>query len=172
MGSVQGKKTETLAELPVRIRQKVATGTPENLILIELPAPIKGLEPVKVRYSPIRKDEAVIGVGYTDNFLRVVDGRHALPEANNDPDGEPGEKMPFLLFELWERGGTDRTLFHEGASGSPIFDCDGNLVAVTTGFLSRMVSSFKNAGFAEIRFTTSWGEPNNLGVPAPVIEFE
>jgi hypothetical protein len=45
-----------------------------------------------------------------------------------------------------------------GASGAPIIDCEGNVAAVTSSFLTQARLSFAGR---EITLTTPWGMANN-----------
>jgi hypothetical protein len=63
-------------------------------------------------------------------------------------------------MEIYE--GDDRLVLDHGASGAPVLDCQGRVVAVVSSILTRTLSF----GFAAVRISTSWQTPNVVSIPA------
>ena len=150
----------------VRVRLKdVAVGirTLESIITLELEQAVEGVKIAKLRARPLQRNEAVVGIGYTADVLRFVEGRLAFPESDSATDGADAPS-PYLPFEMVDRekkeGIGDRYALNNGSSGAPIFDCDGNVVAMVTKFSKQTMSFFGN----EVEVTTPWGQANIFGV--------
>jgi hypothetical protein len=179
--TVRGSPTTQGIVRNARIVESVATGLPERITIIELDSPLEGRIPAKVRAAPLRPDEPVVGIGYrwTDDSetLQYARGRHARWADGGEPAEGDEQQTPFLLFELANEKGDDRYVFDHGASGSPIFDCEGKVVAVANSIFAYTLDQFAGilkaldptASDEVIRVTTAWGEPNTSGVPAAVL---
>jgi hypothetical protein len=48
-----------------------------------------------------------------------------------------------------------------GASGAPVFDCDGRVAAV----ISTVITQIYRTPFGQKRVSTAWGTPNVVSVP-------
>lgn len=161
--------TNTELAIPMRLVTTFETIAPENITLIELQHGMLGFEPLQVRYDPPRKDEPVVGAGYTGGTLRAAAGWYRVPEPTAGVMTEsPPEIQGYLLFELNGEDGRDRHVFDYGASGSPILDCDGRVIAVT----SDIITQLRSFGVTTMRLTPSTGEPNNTALPASLIVLE
>jgi len=57
------------------------------------------------------------------------------------------------------------TFFDYGASGAPVLDCSGRVVAVVANLLTQTMS-FPGR---QVRFSTAWSMPNVLAVPVQVL---
>jgi hypothetical protein len=68
------------------------------------------------------------------------------------------------LFEVYH--GDDRLVLDHGASGAPIFDCAGRVVAVASNLLTTSIQFGSHA----VRISTAWGTPNVVSVPASVLK--
>ncbi len=158
--------TNTELTIPMRLVTTFETIAPENITLIELQHGMLGFEPLQVRYEPPKKDEPVVGAGYTDGILRAAAGWYRVPEPTSGVMAEPPPDIQgYLLFELNGEDGRDRHVFDYGASGSPILDCDGRVVAVT----SDIITQLRSFGVTTMRITPSTGQPNNTALPASLI---
>lgn len=169
-----GESVVEYLELPIVEVEYIDTGLSERIALIELQAGILGRTAVGIRYAPLLEREPVFGIGYRDEVLQFVNGRHFLPKTAQEA-GSGETSTPPLFFELahWEE--LDRLVFDYGSSGAPIFDCDGMVVA----FVSQVITQNINlGGFAEVfsglgmqqekvmRVSTAWGTPNVIGLHA------
>ena len=63
------------------------------------------------------------------------------------------------LFEIYE--GDNRLAIDHGASGAPVFDCEGRVAAV----ISTVITQILATPFGELRTSTAWGSPNVVSVP-------
>ena len=140
----------------------VINAVPEGFALFELRERLPNAEPLKLREKPLSRNEPVRSVAYVDG-LRFAKGRFVeIMPRDHVPPTHPFAKVPpgAGLFEMWdieERYDTRHVLDH-GASGAPIVDCEGNVAAVTSSFMTH--GSLRLPG-REIRLATPWGMPNN-----------
>jgi hypothetical protein len=140
----------------------VVEALPEGLAIFELREPFPNAETLKLREKPLSKNEPVRSVAYLDG-LRFAKGRFAEIMTTGDiPHNHPFAKVRpgSGLFEMWdiEERTNDRYVLDHGASGAPIVDCEGNVAAVTSGFLSQGILYFAGQKF---NVTTPWGMANN-----------
>jgi hypothetical protein len=140
----------------------VIKAPPEGLAFFELQEAIPNAETLKLREKPLSRNEPVLSVAYVDG-LRFAKGRFSEIMGSGDiPRKHPFGKVPpgSALFEMWdiEERSNARFVLDHGASGAPIVDCEGNVAAVVSGFLTQ--ASLYLPG-KEIRLTTPWGMANN-----------
>jgi hypothetical protein len=151
----------------------VVNAVPEGFALFELREPFPNAESLKLREKPLSKNEAVRSVAYLDS-LRFAKGRFSeIMTSEQIPQSHPLAKVPpgTALFEMWdiEEPYNARYVLDHGASGAPIVDCEGNVAAVTSSFLTQ--GSMHLPG-KEIRLTTPWGMPNNTAsLIQPLFDF-
>jgi hypothetical protein len=140
----------------------VVKALPEGLALFELREPFPNARPLKLREKPLSRNEPVRSIAYLDE-LRFAKGRFAEIAGGGDiPPDDPFAKVQAgsALFEMWdiEERNNDRYVLDHGASGAPIVDCEGNVAAVASSFITQGSLSFAGR---EIRLTTPWGMANN-----------
>ena len=140
----------------------VVKALPEGFAIIELREPLPGAQTLKLREKPLSRNEPVRSIAYPDG-LRFAKGRFAEIAASSDiPRDHPFAKVRpgSGLFEMWdiEERNNDRFVLNHGASGAPIVDCEGNVVAVASSLVTQGGLSFAGR---EIRLTTPWGIANN-----------
>jgi hypothetical protein len=140
---------------PVRIL-RVAGPNREKLAVLELQNPISGARSLQPRMRPLAAEEAVVSVAYPGNHLRVANGRFVQY-------GESDKLAGTALFEIYD--GDDRLVLDHGASGAPVLDCDGRVVAVVSNLLTQTMQFPSRA----IRISTAWGQPNVVSVPIEVL---
>src|SRR5262249_7862356 len=68
------------------------------------------------------------------------------------------------LLEMYD--GDDRLVLDHGASGAPVLDCDGRVVAVVMILMTRTMSFLSNV----IRISTAWNSPNVVAIPIQVLK--
>jgi hypothetical protein len=107
--------------------------------------------------EPLVPEEPVVSLAYPDNRLRVAGGRFVQ---YGDGDRFAGT----ALFELYD--GDDRLVLDHGASGAPVVDCEGRVVAVVSNLFTRTMQVMSRA----IRISTAWGSANIVSVPVPVLK--
>ena len=151
----------------------VVKALPEGFALFELREPFPNAATFKLREEPLSKNEPVRSVAYLEG-LRFAKGRFSEIMAGGDiPRDHPfaNVRPGTGLFEMWdiEERKNDRYVLDHGASGAPIVDCEGNVAAVVSSFLTQ--GSWHLAG-KEIRLTTAWGTPNNTAtLIQPLFDF-
>src|SRR5689334_14718978 len=63
------------------------------------------------------------------------------------------------LLEMYD--GNDRLAVDHGASGAPVFDCEGRVAAVISTVITQTLAWATD----DIRISTAWGTPNVVSVP-------
>ena len=140
----------------------VVRALPEGFAIFELREPFPNAQTLKLREKPLSRNEPVRSIAYLDG-LRFAKGRFAEIAAGSDiPRDHPFAKVQpgSGLFEMWdlEERNNDRYVLDHGASGAPIVDCEGNVAAVASSFVTQPSLYFAGR---EIRLTTPWGMANN-----------
>jgi hypothetical protein len=139
----------------------VIKALPEGFALFELRQPFPDAATLKLRERPLSKDEPVRSIAYLEG-PRFAKGRFAeIAGSGASGDHAFAKVRPGTgLFEMWDidERNNDRYVLDHGASGAPIIDCEGNVAAVTSSFVTQ--GSLRIGG-REIRVTTPWGMANN-----------
>ena len=68
------------------------------------------------------------------------------------------------LLEM--HGGDDRLVVDHGASGAPVLDCGGRVVAVVSTLITQTIRFLSNA----VRISTAWQQPNVVSIPIDVLK--
>lgn len=148
----KGKK----AAVPVRIAQRLGSGE-EKIAVLELRSRYSGAAALPTRTAPLVVDEPVSSLAYPDLKLRYAGGRFVRFETDEALAGA-------ALLEMHD--GDDRFVLDHGASGAPVLDCDGRVVAVVTNVLSQTIDVLSET----MRVSTPWQTPNVVAVPlAPFV---
>jgi len=142
----------------------IINAVPEGIAVFELREGLPNAQPLKLREKPLSRNEPVRSAAYVGGF-RFAKGRFAeIMPRGQISSSDPFAKVPpgTGLFEMWDidEPYDARYVLDHGASGAPIVDCEGNVAAVTSSFMTQ--GSLRLAG-REIRLTTPWGMPNNTG---------
>jgi Trypsin-like peptidase domain len=137
--------------IPVRI-QRLADNLDEKLALLELQTPMSNARSVAIRMSPLLPDDRVVTFAYPDRLPRIVTGRFVQYV-------DDGRLAGSALLEIYD--GDNRLVIDHGASGSPVFDCDGRVAAV----ISTVIMQALSTPFGAMRIPTGWGLPNVVSVP-------
>jgi hypothetical protein len=147
---------ENKQSIPVRILRVVGAHS-EKIAVLELANPFPGAQFLRIRTAPLVTNERVMSVAYPGDRLRVADGRFVEYRADDKFAGT-------ALLELYD--GNDRLVLDHGASGAPVLDCEGRVVAVVSNLLTRTMQFLSR----EIRISTAWDVPNVVSVPIQVLE--
>jgi hypothetical protein len=139
--------------IPARIQRRAGSGA-EKIAVLELQTAFPGAPGLQIRMEPLAPEEPVVSLAYPDNRLRVAGGRFVQ---YGDGDRFAGT----ALLELYD--GDDRLALDHGASGAPIFDCAGRVVAVVSNLFTTTMQFMSRA----MRVSTAWGQPNVVAVPVP-----
>jgi hypothetical protein len=137
--------------ISVRIR-RLAGGHAEKLAVLELQTAVSTARSVAIRMSPLAPEDRVVTFAYPNQRLRTVAGRFVQYVDN-------GRLAGTALFEIYE--GDNRLVIDHGASGAPVFDCEGRVAAV----ISTVITQILKTPFGEKRISTAWGSPNVVSVP-------
>jgi hypothetical protein len=129
----------------------------EKIAVLELRAAFPGAQFLRIRTEPLVTNEHLMSVAYPGDRLRVADGRFVEYGADDKFAGT-------ALLELYD--GSDRLVLDHGASGAPVLDCKGQVVAVVSNLLTRTMQILSR----EIRISTAWDNPNVVSVPIQVLK--
>jgi hypothetical protein len=142
--------------LSVRVRDVAGPGA-EKIAVLELSKAFPGAQPLRIRREPLASGEPVASLGYPSNRLRFAGGQFVKYE-------ETGKFEGAALLEMYD--GDDRLALDHGASGAPVLDCEGRVIAVVTNIFAKTLPFMSQA----IRVSTAWGSPNIAGVPITVLQ--
>ena len=127
---IEVRGAEIKTSMAVRI-QRLAGNHAEKIAVLGLMTPFPRAEALRVRTEPLIPDEQVVSIAYPSDQSRVAGGRFV--QYGDDP-----RSAGTALLELYD--GMDRLVIDHGASGAPVFDCQGRVVAVVTNVLTQEVS--------------------------------
>lgn len=137
--------------------QRLAGAQAEKLAVIELQRSISNSLSFTIRKEPLVPEEPVRTIVYPAGRPQFVSGRFARI-------GDSGKLTGLALLELYE--GDNRLVIDHGASGAPVLDCDGRVVAV----VSNVFTQSMYWAHREIRMSTAWGTPNVVSVPIQALD--
>jgi S1-C subfamily serine protease len=149
---LEGEKKQTV---DVRI-MRLAGSHSEKIAVLELRTAFSDARALQIRVEPLDPGEPVSSLAYPDSHLRFAGGRFIK---YGDSDRLAGT----ALLEIFD--GDDRLVLDHGASGAPVLDCDGRVVAVVSNIFTQTLQFPSRA----IRISTAWGSPNVVSVPSRVL---
>jgi Trypsin-like peptidase domain len=159
-----GMKLSTQEWKPVRIEddadgqsnavriQHVAGTHAEKLAVLELQTAVPNARGVAIRMLPLMPEDRVVTLAYPNDRLHTVVGRFVQY-------ADTGRLAGTALLEIFE--GENRLVIDYGASGAPVFDCEGRVAAVVSTVITQILST----PFGNRRVSTGWGSPNVVSVP-------
>ena len=159
-----GMKLSTQEWKPVRIEddaeswsnsariQRVAGSHVEKLAVLELQTAVPNARSVAIRMLPLMPEDRVVTFAYPNNRLHTVVGRFVQY-------ADTGRLAGTALLEIFE--GENRLVIDYGASGAPVFDCEGRVAAVISTAITQILAT----PFGNRRISTAWGSPNVVSVP-------
>jgi hypothetical protein len=147
---------ETRLSAAVR-RQSLAGSHAEKIAVLELRAPVSGARGLELRMQPLAPEEPLVSLAYPGNRLRFAAGRFVQ---YGDSDRFKGT----ALLEMYD--GDDRLVLDHGASGAPVLDCQGQVVAIVSNLFTQTLEF----PFRALRISTAWGQPNVLSVPIQALK--
>ena len=142
---------DDIRPIAARVARVVGSGA-EKLAVIELQSEFLGARRAEVRTVPLAPEDQVVTFAYPDGRPRLVGGRFVKY-------GEDERFGGAALLEMFD--GNDRLAVDYGASGAPVYDCDGRIAAVVTTVITQMFPGLSGS----MRISTAWGTPNVLSVP-------
>ena len=101
---------------------------------------------------PLRSEDRLVTLAYPNQNPRFVSGRFVQYATD-------GRLAGTALLEMYE--GDNRFAVDDGASGAPVFDCEGRIAAV----ISTVITQIFQTPFGVLRISTAWGTPNVVSVP-------
>jgi hypothetical protein len=136
---------------------RLAGSHAEKIAVLELRAAFSGAQGLQIRMEPFASEEQVVSVAYPGNRQRFVGGRFVKY-------GDSDKLAGTALLEMFE--GDNRLVLDHGASGAPVLDCEGRVVAVVSNVFTQTLQFPSRA----IRISTAWGSPNVASVPIQVLQ--
>jgi Trypsin-like peptidase domain len=138
-------------------RLSLAGSHAEKIAVLELRAPFLAARGLELRMQPLAPEERVVSLAYPANRLRFAAGRFVQ---YGDSDRLKGT----ALLEMYD--GDDRLVLDHGASGAPVLDCQGQVVAI----VSNLFTQTMEFPFRVLRVSTAWGQPNVVSVPIQALK--
>jgi len=136
---------------------RVAGAQTERIALLELQTPFLEAESLQIRIEPLAPEERVVSLAYPSSRLRFARGRFVEYGGSDKLAGT-------ALLEMYD--GDDRLVLDHGASGAPVLDCQGRVVAVVSNLFTQTMRFASNA----IRISTAWGQANVASIPIQVLK--
>jgi hypothetical protein len=152
---IEIRERDSKASLPVRIA-RVAGAHAEKIAVLELRAPLAGAAVLPSRMGPLVPEERLVSLAYPGAELRFAGGRFVQYGDNDRFAG-------MALLEMHD--GNDRLVLDHGASGAPVLDCQGRVVAVVSTIITQTISFLS----APVRVSTAWQTPNVVSIPIEVL---
>lgn len=137
--------------IPARVERVMGTG-PEKLAVLALQSEFPGARSAAIRTAPLAREDQVVTLAYSEGRPRLVGGRFVKY-------GDDERLAGAALLEMFD--GNDRMAVDYGASGAPVYDCDGRVGAVVSTVITQTLAGFPG----RIRTSTPWGTPNVLSIP-------
>jgi hypothetical protein len=153
---IEIRAKESKASSPARIL-RVAGSHAEKMAVLELQTSFPLAVALRIRLEPLVADERVLSLAYPNGELRFASGRFA-------EYGTVGGLAGAAILEMHD--GDDRLVLDHGASGAPVLDCEGRVVAVVSTLITQTVKLPTGA----VRVSTAWQTPNVLSIPAEVLK--
>ena len=154
---VEIRQGENEQSIPARI-QRLAGSHAEKIAVLELQTAFSSAQGFELRTEPLVPGEPVVSLAYPGGGSPRVAGGQFMQY------GDGGRLAGTALFELYD--GDDRLVLDHGASGAPVVDCEGRVVAVVSNLFTTTVQFMSRA----IRISTAWGSANVVSVPVPVLK--
>ncbi len=153
---IEIRERERKWSLPARIL-RFAGFHSEKMAVLELGAAFPSAAALSIRTEPLVPEEQVVSLAYPNNHLRFAQGRFV----------EFGADARFLGAALLEmHDGNDRLVLDHGASGAPVLDCQGQVVAVVSTAITQTISFLSPA----VRASTAWQTPNVVSIPIEALK--
>src|SRR5215471_15909222 len=143
---IEIRKGDEKQSIPARIR-RIAGFNAEKIAVLELQTAFAGAQGFQLRMEPLAPEEPVVSLAYPGSGVRVAGGRFVQY-------GDADRLAGMALLEMYD--GNDRLVLDHGASGAPVVDCAGRVVAVVSNLFTTTLQFLSRS----IRISTAWGSPN------------
>ena len=153
---IEIKERDSKASTGVRI-VRVLGSQSERIAVLELKSPFTDATVLSKRVEPLVPEEPLVSLAYPNDALRFAGGRFVKY-------GDSGRLAGLALLEMYD--GNDRLVLDHGASGAPVLDCEGKVVAVVSTLMTTTMSFPSRT----IRVSTAWQTPNVASVPIEVLK--
>jgi hypothetical protein len=153
---IEIRKGEDKQSIAARVRH-IAGSHAEKIAVLELHTAISGQPGFQLRMAPLIPEESVVSLAYPGDRPRVAGGRFVRY-------GEGDRLAGTALLEMYD--GNDRLVLDHGASGAPVVDCAGRVVAVVSNLFTTTMQFMART----VRISTAWGSPNVVSVPIPALK--
>lgn len=153
---IEIRERESKWLIPARIL-RIAGFQSEKMAVLELGVAFPSAAALPIRTEPLVPEERVVSLAYPNNHLRFAQGRFV----------EFGADVRFVGAALLEmQDGNDRLVLDHGASGAPVLDCEGRVVAVVSNAITQTISFLA----AAVRTSTAWQTPNVVSIPIQALK--
>ena len=149
------RERENTMLIPTRIRRFEGSYS-ERMAVLDLGTAFPSATSLSVRAEPLVPDERVVSIAYPNSHLRFAEGRFVNYGADEKLSGA-------ALLEMHD--GNDRLVLDHGASGAPVLDCQGRVVAVVSTLITQTLRFPSGA----VRVSTAWQTPNVVSMPAEAL---
>jgi hypothetical protein len=152
---IEVRERERRVAIPARI-SGLGGANAERAAMLELQASFPGVVALRVRPEPLLSEERLLSLAYPKGELRFASGRFVQY-------GTEGGRVGTALIEMHD--GNDRLVLDHGASGAPVLDCKGRVVAVVSTLITQTVA----LPTGRVRVSTAWRTPNVISIPADAL---
>ena len=153
---IEIKERDNKGSIAARIMRVAGSGS-EKIAVLELKASFPGATVLQNRMGPLIPEERLVSLAYPKSELRFAGGRFVRY-------GDDASFAGMALLEMHD--GNDRLVLDHGASGAPVLDCAGRVVAVVSNLFTTTLQFMSRA----IRVSTGWGSANVVSVPVQVLK--
>jgi hypothetical protein len=141
---VELREREITETISIRI-VRVAGSHSEKIAVLEMRTAFPGAATLPLRMELLVPEERVASLAYPRSHLRFARGRFVRYGEDNN--------FGSALLEMRDRN--DRLVLDHGASGAPVLDCDGRVVALVSTAITQTISSLADT----VRTSTAWQTP-------------
>ena len=99
------------------------------MVVLELQAAFPAARSVAIRMAPLMPEDRLVTLAYPDQNPTFVSGRFVQYAID-------GRLAGTALLEMYE--GDNRFAIDHGASGAPVFDCEGRIAAVISTVITQI----------------------------------
>jgi hypothetical protein len=136
---------------------RIAGSAAEKIAVLELREPLPYAVALRMRVEPLVAEERLLSVAYPNGQLGFASGRFV-------EYGSTDRLVGTALVEMHD--GSNRLVLDHGASGAPVLDCEGRVVAV----VSTLITQTLHLPTGPVRTSTAWQTPNVVSIPVAALK--